>query len=265
MFERLMGLNRFGTRPPEFLLSHPVTESRVADTRGRATRYPARPINPKLEYQLMRARVQVHYETSPANAVTQFQSALENSTTDIERNAARYGLTLAYMENKEFNKAHETLTPLLESEPNRIVYVVTKAEIYTQSNEPGMASSFLARHMNINPDNHPLTMAYADALIAGREHAEAAQVLEHHATIRPEDHDLWYLIAETQGLVGDVSKVHQARAEYFILVGDFRSASEQLTYALRIESEKSNNAPLIARLRQRSQEVEELGRGARDM
>ena len=90
-------------------------------------------------------------------------------------------------------------------------------------------------------------------------------MLEHHATIRPEDHDLWYLIAETQGLVGDVSKVHQARAEYFILVGDFRSASEQLTYALRIESEKSNNAPLIARLRQRSQEVEELGRGARDM
>lgn len=265
MFERLMGLNRFGTRPPEFLLSHPVTESRVADTRGRATRYPARPADPKLEYQLMRARVQVHYETNPANSVTQFQSALENSKSDIESRAARYGLTLAYMKNKEFNKAHETLAPLLESEPNRIAYVVTKAEIYTQGNEPGMARSFLERHMTINPDNHPLTMAYADALIAAREFTVALQVLEHHATIRPEDHDLWYLIAETQGLVGDVSKVHQARAEYFILVGDFRSASEQLTYALRIESEKSNNAPLIARLRQRSQEVEELGRGAREM
>lgn len=213
----------------------------------------------------MRARVQVHYETNPANSVTQFQAALDASKSDVENRAARYGLTLAYMENKEFNKAHETLAPLLESEPNRIAYVVTKAEIYTQGNEPGMARDFLARHMTINPDNHPLTMAYADALIASREHAEALQVLEHHATIRPEDHDLWYLIAETQGLVGDVSKVHQARAEYFILVGDFRSASEQLTYALRIESEKSNNAPLIARLRQRSQEVEELGRGARDM
>ena len=108
-------------------------------------------------------------------------------------------------------------------------------------------------------------MVYADALIAGRDHAEAVQVLEEHALLRSEDHDLWYLIAETQGLVGDVSKVHQARAEYFILVGDFRSASEQLTYALRIESEKTNNAPLIAKLRQRSQDIEALNRDARDI
>ncbi len=265
MFERLMGLNRFGSRPPEFLLSHPVTESRVADTRGRATRYPARPADPKLEYQLMRARIQVHYEANPENSVTLFLTALEASKSSTESAAARYGLALAYMENNEFNKAHEALLPLLESEPNRIAYVVTKAEIFTRGNEPGLAKSFLARHLTINPDNHPITMAYADALIAGREHAEAVQVLEEHALLRSEDHDLWYLIAETQGLVGDVSKVHQARAEYFILVGDFRSASEQLTYALRIESEKPNNAPLIAKLRQRSQDIEALNRDARDM
>jgi len=264
MFERLMGLNRFGSRPPEFLLSHPVTESRVADTRGRASRYPARPADPKLEYQLMRARILVHYEVDPANAVTMFETALRDSKDDTSRRAAQYGLAVALGKNNDFVKAQEALDPLLTAEPNRIAFVVTRAELYTQGNEAGMAASFLQRHMSINPDNHPLTMAYAQALTASREYAEAARILENHTANRPEDHELWYVLAETQGLVGDVSKVHQARAEYFIQVGDFRSASEQLEYALRIESEKQNNAPLLARLRQKSLDVEQMGRSARD-
>lgn len=263
MFERLMGLNRFSSRPPEFLLSHPVTESRVADTRGRASRYPARPQNASLEYQLMRARVQIHYEPNAQTSITQFQTALEAAKNDVSRQAANYGLALAHMKNQDFSKAHEYLDALLAKEPNRIAYVVTKGEIYTRGNEAGMAQDYLRRHLTINPENHPLTMAYADALIAGREHAEAARVLERHTVLRPEDHDLWYVLAETQGLVGDVSKVHQARAEYFVLVGDFRSASEQLSYALRIESGKQNNGPLLARLRQRSQDVEAMERATR--
>lgn len=36
MFERLMRQYRFDARPPEFLLTHPVSESRIADTRNRA-------------------------------------------------------------------------------------------------------------------------------------------------------------------------------------------------------------------------------------
>ena len=263
MFERLAGMNRFGTRPPEFLLSHPVTEARIADTRGRASRYPERQGTVSLEYQLMRARVQMLYQDDPQVAIDQFQRALNSAATENDKFAAQYGLALAYMKNQDFTKAHTALAPLLEREPNRIAYVVTEAEIFTASNEAGNAQSFLRRHMTINPNNHPLTMTYADALIAGRNYEEAAKVLEKHAVVRPEDHDLWYTIAETQGLVGNVSKVHQARAEYFVLVGDFRSASEQLSYALRIESEKENNGPLIAKLRQRSRDVEQLERNSR--
>lgn len=261
MFERLMAANRFGRKVPEFLLSHPLSEARVADSRGRANRYPARPSNPHLEYQLMRARIQIHYEPNAETSLIQFRTALEEATDEVGRDAARYGLALAHMQNKDFNAAHAALDELLAKEPNRIAYVVTKAEIFTASNEPAMATSFLRRHLTINPNNHPLTMAHAEALIAAREYAEAARVLERHATTRPEDHDLWYQIAETQGLVGDVSKVHQARAEYFVLVGNFRSASEQLSYALRIEQDKQGNGPVVARLRQRQQDVQAMAQG----
>src|SRR5690606_13320244 len=41
MFERLMQQYRYDAKPPEFLLTHPVTESRIADTRNRAEQYSA--------------------------------------------------------------------------------------------------------------------------------------------------------------------------------------------------------------------------------
>jgi predicted Zn-dependent protease len=260
LFERLMDISRFTSRPPEFLLSHPVTESRVSDARSRATRMPARGIDNGIEYQLMRGRVQVHYEANKATAVENFTRELANSRLVTNQDSNRYALAVAYLANKQHTQAQHELDKLLAKEPNRITYVVTNAEILIDAGQPQVALEYLEHHLRINPNNHPLTMAQASALVALQDYTGAVRVLERHAVARPEDHDLWYLIAETQGQAGDISKVHQARAEYFILTGDFRSAREQLSYALRIETGRENNLPLVSRLRQRVTDVEEFQR-----
>jgi len=167
-------------------------------------------------------------------------------------------LALAYLANQQFSLAHDELNKLLAADPNRITYVATRADILIADGQSQAALDYLERHLLINPGNHPLVMARAKALIGLQDYQAAVAVLERHAVLRPEDHDLWYLIAETQGQAGDISKVHQARAEYFILVGDFRSAREQLNYALRIENGVENNVPLVSRLRQRVSDVEAL-------
>ncbi|HBN14966.1 M48 family metalloprotease [Pseudohongiella sp. SYSU M77423] len=262
LFERLMDMSRFSSRPPEFLLSHPVTEARIADARSRANRIPYRPsaTGDTLEYHLIRARIEVHYANSPEAALEEFNKRSRSARSEQERKTATYGLALAQLKAEQYGQALESIDLLLASDPNRITYVVTRADILTQSGEPQQALDFLDRHIRINPENHPLTMTRVDALIEQRNYAEAARIMERHAINRPEDHNLWYQIAETQGQVGDISKVHQARAEYFILVGDFRSAREQLNYALRIETDREQNIPLISRLRQRLGEVERMQR-----
>jgi beta-barrel assembly-enhancing protease len=262
LFERLMDISRFTSRPPEFLLSHPVTETRIADARSRAGRIPYRNTgqSDSLEYQLMRARIEVHYASDNSGAVTDFTTRLDDSRTDQQRTTNTYGLALAHLAAEQYDLALLRIDNLLATDPNRITYVVTRADILIKQGEAQQALDYLDRHLRINPSNHPLTMTHADALIAQRNYTEAARVLERHALSRPDDHDLWYLIAETQGQVGDISKVHQARAEYFILVGDFRSAREQLNYALRIESSREENIPLISRLRQRMTDVERMQR-----
>lgn len=260
LFERLMDMSRFTSRPPEFLLSHPVTESRVSDARSRATRMQSRVVDNGIEYHLMRGRIQVHYEADKAAAVENFTRALAESRTPTEQDSNRYALAVAHLANKQHQEAHQALDILLAKEPNRITYVVTKADILIDGGEAQAALDYLQRHLQINPSNHPLTMAHVSALLALQDYAGAVRILERHAVARPEDHDLWYLIAETQGQAGDISKVHQARAEYFILTGDFRSAREQLNYALRIENGRENNLPLVSRLRQRVSDVEALQR-----
>lgn len=265
LFERLIAINRFGTRPPEFLLSHPVTESRIADARGRAARYPSRDYQENPEYAIMRARVRTHYAQDKRAVVVEYQRLLERSTTIEQQDANRYGLAVAYWENEQYRLASETLAPLLAKEPNRISYVVTQAEILTSQNEPGQAIEFLGRHLTINPNNHPLTMAYVEALIEARSYQEAANVMERHALNRTDDQHLWYTLAETQGQAGNISKVHQARAEYFLLGGDLRSARDQYRYALRVENENTNNAgsSTTARLQQKIKDIEDLEQQSR--
>jgi beta-barrel assembly-enhancing protease len=262
LFERLLAINRFGRRPPEFLLSHPLTESRVSSSRGRASRYPRQQYTPSLEYQIMRARVVGHYAANKADLVLEHERLLEYSTSDFTRDANRYALAIAYYENEQYAQASATLAPLLEKDPNRISYAVTQAEILTEQNEPGQAILFLERHLAINPGNHALTMAHVDALIAARSYSTASEIMERHSLSRPDDHQLWFKLAETQGQAGNISKVHQARAEYFRLIADYQRARQQLQLALQIESDSGASPAEEARLRQKIQEIERLQQNA---
>jgi predicted Zn-dependent protease len=65
---------------------------------------------------------------------------------------------------------------------------------------------------------------------------KAAAVLEKQAKSRPRDPDVWYLLAESQGKAGNILGVHLARAEYFLLNGLPGRATQQLSFALKMEN-----------------------------
>ena len=61
MFERLQRASRYstGNRIPEFLRSHPVNKSRIADSYNQSRDYPKKVFPLKLKYQMMRVRARV--------------------------------------------------------------------------------------------------------------------------------------------------------------------------------------------------------------
>lgn len=254
MFERMTDVYRFSRRPPEFLLTHPVTESRIADARSQASAYPRRPHPDSVEFQLARARVRLHLADTPAQAAERFRAELEEGRS-ANPEAPRYGLAISLLALGRVDEAERVLAPLLEGEHPRLFYTLAQAEVMLGRNEIGKALALLERELRFTPEALPLRRAYADALGRAGRHGAAQQVLEELATDRPSDASVWYALAETAGLAGDIIAVHRARAEYFQLHGNLQNALQHLQYALQLVE---NDYPMTARLNQRMQDIREM-------
>jgi predicted Zn-dependent protease len=240
MFERMLMTQRLaGSRPPEFLLTHPVTESRVADARSRAEQLPthANLVQESLEYQLMRNRVRLAFDEEPSHAIKVFESELDNKNERV-KTAAQYGLALAYAKAGQDSKANATLKPLLDSEPNRISYIVAFAEINSRSQSQSDVEALLRKHLALNPDNYALSMALARCLSAKQDYAAARSLLEKISQQRPNDPAVWFKLAEANGFTHNTIGIHLASAEYYILKGNMDQAMQQLDYAYQ-KSDKS--------------------------
>jgi beta-barrel assembly-enhancing protease len=255
MFERMLQSTRYsgGSNVPEFLRSHPLSESRIADTRNRAREYPKTIHATSLNYQLMRARAKVQLADTPEEAVQQFQGELDGSPRSTE--AATYGLVLALTAAGRAEEARSHLTGLADKNPNRIEFVVADAEIDMALNKPDKAAKQLQASLAVAPGNHPLTMTYARALMLGQQAHIAEEVLVAQSKVRGDDPGLWYLLAEVQGLSGNIAGLHQSRAEYFILNGVLDEATRQLNYALKLSK---GDYPTTARIHERLNDIKTI-------
>ncbi len=251
MFGRLMRQYRYDQKPPEFLLTHPVSESRIADTRNRAEQYPQGGIQDSLRYQLMRARVDLQFESTPGLSAKRFRAMLEE---DESLDSARYGLALAQIRSAQLQEAAATLQPLLLKAPNEITYNLAQVELDITANRMGEAQKRIKQLLELYPDSYPVRQAHIDLLIKQSRLQEAEHELDRLVGARPRDPDVWYQVSEVRGLSGNILGLHQARAEFFALVGDYAQAIEQLDFAKNRSSTFQTSARIDARQQQLSDE-----------
>jgi predicted Zn-dependent protease len=250
MFERMLHASRYagGNRMPEFMRSHPLSENRIADTSNRARQYPKQIRPPNLSFQLMRARVANHLADTPAEAIQNFRGELDGSP--VSREAALYGLVLALTDAGRADEASLELDSIWSKDSDRVEYIIADAEIDLARNQPEKAAKKLAAQLELSPGNHALTMTHARALMEAQQAHIAEEVLIAQSKINPGDPGLWYLLAEIQGLSGNIIGVHQSRAEYFILHGNLDQAEKQLNYALKqTHTDYVTNAKINQRIR----------------
>src|SRR5471030_2890712 len=202
MFERLARQFRFDAKPPEFLLTHPVTESRIADTRNRAEQNKTGGKEDSPLYQLMRARVALFYEETPGIAAKRFRAQIaENPKID----AAHYGLAIALIKGGQLDDARNELKPLLAKDPTNITYNLAQVDLDEASNRLPDAQQRVDKMIALYPDNYPLNQARVDVLLKQNRNADAEKALNGLLKSRPADPDIWYLVAETRGLNGKPS------------------------------------------------------------
>ncbi len=243
MFEEMVRANRLNRRPPEYLLTHPVSETRVADARNRAQQYPRKPAIDDLEYQLMRSRVRVAAEETPQIAARVFKSELDKES--LSPDASRYGWALALTKASQFDAARDALAPLLEKDPERITYRIMQADIEIAAERYKSGLEILEAQLGKHTNSHPLIIRHAEALMKSGLYKQCAEILDRYSRKRSNDDYVWYLLAEVNGLAGNILGVHEARAEYFILNGVYDRAQIQLRNALKLTKDNAYRTALI--------------------
>lgn len=245
MFVRMNLANRHSTRPPEFLLTHPLHENRISNARDQAVRFGKKNYPDSLNYHLMRARAKLVYE-KPRAAISHYRRLIKKAPNKTMQAASQYGLTLGLMKAREFADAQQSLELLLAGDPQRLPYILLQAELWIKSGQKtASAILMLERLLEINTDNLPIAELYVEALIKGKRFQEARRMLKRQTILHPKNIDLWHDLAEVSGLAKDIVTVHRARAEFYLLRGDTEQATQQLNSGLRLTTENSSMHNLL--------------------
>lgn len=253
MFSRLQRNYRFyGQRPPEFLLTHPVTESRIADSLNRAGQLPpVRQTKTNADFDLVRARLQVHHAESPQQAMARFTAAVKES----DSLHAHYGLLLAAIGAGNFSLADSAWNSLQPSARQHTWFQLARVERFLADAKPSQALDISRELIALYPDSRPVRTLHARALRASGQLQPAIRLYKQLTRDYPTDSLLWFELAETEGLAGNILAVHEARVEYFLLTAQFDLALRQLEFAMK---ERGLAASDTARLQHREQEAKRL-------
>ncbi len=251
MFRQMYEAHKYSERPPEFLLTHPVTENRISDAAARVDGLTDTPIESDIEYQLMRVSLLIKYQKQSHN-LAHYKNELRTSKSTQEKQVAHYAMALLLMEQKKYRQALVQANALLAINQQRISYQTLNAKILYKVGRKDQAITQLDERLKLNPDNHPLTMSYVDLLIKQSLYHQAAIELRRHAQVRKTDPSVWQKLSEVEGKAGNTVALHRARAEFLFLRGQEEQSLKQLESALTLSQ---GNYLISARIEQRVREI----------
>lgn len=232
-FERLQRASQYyDNLQLEFLRTHPMTVSRIADTRSRAEQYPALRESVTDSFGLIREKVRVLQQPNVEQSIAWYRSAL-GTAGDADRDTLRYGLAVALNAAGRHGEAREQLAPLIAREPERPAYQIALADAARSEGRLEEALTIHERMLSIYPYHLPLTIHRAEALLEAGRPTEAIRLVNEYMSARTPRAELYRILAQARQMTNDPPAAHQALAEHYALVGEIGSALEQLQMALR--------------------------------
>lgn len=251
-----------GSTLPEFLRTHPVTTSRIADTLTRAERYPYKQHPEDIRYHLTRAALKADRFTNARAAVNYFESTLREGRY---RNAAaeRYGYALALHKAGRLDEAHREIDKLLASDPQQMEYIVESARLFQEQGRSKQALSVLRQGLASHPGSYPLSLISAEIMLGLGRSSEARQLLRALLRRHQDDPEVHHLLARAAADTGHKGESHEHLAEYHYAIGELDAAERQLEIASRApDLDFYGRSRVEARLKEVSAEVKDLRRAS---
>lgn len=229
-FNKLATQYRYASRPPAMLLTHPLPNSRITDAKNRAQNYPFRPLAPSLAFELAKARIKARYQGSAKDNIAFYKSQLTKKTY-ARKEAAQYGLAIAYFEDKQFNKAKDILLSLLKKDDKNLFYIDLLSDVYIQLKAFDKAIAMLQQLNLLMPNNQVVTLNYANVLTEAGQLEQAAELLQDFLLIKPDNFMAHDLLTNVYTKQKKQALMHISKAEVYALLGAYPRAVDELQTA----------------------------------
>lgn len=287
--------NQGGWQAPEYLRSHPVTTTRIAEARDRAVLLAKRPpigafirrdeghlllpigLEPErgdaplaAEYVWARERLRVISAPTARDAVAEYAGL----TGAGSRPEVRYGYALALIRNGQAALAARELDALLLQLPKHLWVRLAAAEAAHKAGRPADATQRFEALLAEYPQHRATTLSYAEALI---ERGTQTSGRRAQAALRPllaggsQDLLLQQRFGRASELGGDANRASESYAEASFLSGRAEDALKQLdllkqrddvdyVQRARVEARMAEMMPVVLEMRRIGLKPEDEGR-----
>ncbi|MDK1286023.1 M48 family metalloprotease [Pseudoalteromonas umbrosa] len=253
---------RFQNKPPAFLLTHPLPDSRVSDVRLRAQQYPKKYVPSSADFLYAKSRVIARYHMDSQDAQAYFENTLR-TTSDLDKSQYEYGLAISFLDQKKYDRAEEIINSLLKKQPNNLFYldVFTDIKIGQKQFEPAL--KVLEQKHKLRPNNQVITLNLANTAIKAKKYDKAEQLLKIFL-LEKQNHVLAkQLLTETYELSKNKAAYHESRASLLSHYGAFMKAADEVQKALNFiekedEIKKLRLKALLAKYRNMQKELAKL-------
>jgi len=248
----------YGQLPPEFLLTHPVSSTRLADARNRAASLKTQKQKPQLQYHLARTKLRVLASTNLNDTLKAFEENLKTGSY-LNHKAEMYGYALVLIAKEKFSKAAKYVNILIKSNPNSITFKLLQAQFEFKSGNRTLALQQLQHALELYPSNAMLTEYYVELLLKSNQAKKAREIL--HAFLRqPAPNPRFYkLLSSAENSLKNNVGAHEALARFYYDMGLTHSAIEQINIALKDKKiDFYTSSRLESRLKQLQQEQLQL-------
>ncbi len=234
-FERLQQSTRYyGRGIPEFLRTHPVSSSRISDTRGRANKYPYKQYPDSQGYLLTRAKLRVITARDKNDALKYF-TAREHQGTQNQQAIANYGIGLVHLDSQQFSSASAIFEKLAMQYPNQPQYAYAVAKTALEAQDYKKALTLFEKEIKQFPTNNAIKIEYISTLLKAGKPLQAKIVLE-TLTDRYKNQPFYFeLLAQTFANLNQPAESHRYLAEYYYAVGQTKAAILQIKLAKKAE------------------------------
>lgn len=216
-------------RAVEFLIDHPVTSDRIAESRSRAEQIGRIHHEDTLSYALMRERVRALLG-DPRLTLDYYNSLARNGGgTTLE---TRYGKAVAYISAKNPAPAIEELKALLLEYPKITQFYGALGQAYLENGQFKESEEILEKGLNLFPRNVPVTIRLAETCMRAGDNKRAHLLLLDLFDVIQPTPDQARLIAKAANAAGDIADSYYYMSEFYIMNGELPKSLAQLQIAL---------------------------------